>query len=376
MYTQCPHCDTFFAIGAAQLEAADGTVRCGECGETFDAKQYLSEHLPDAASDATATPQAAGLTQDTIATPESVEPTPATAFADLPVATGLTAADIDGPETGVDLPESDLGLGEEPAPDTGIPPEAEFTTEGHGGYEEMPPESAVDAAASAPGPVVPDEFIPEPAPPPSYGEDFAPSAGPTTATAIDTQEKAADQAPPRLARNPEEILELDELGLRQRPAPGWFATSLWTTAILILLAALAIQYAYFFRDELGRYSSVRPWLERLCVLAKCEVALREDPSLLEFASRDVRTHPEVPHALLINAVFVNTAPFPQPYPPLRFRLTNLNGTTVASRSFRPTEYLDEETNIAKGLMPNTPVHVKLEIKDPGEQAVSYEFDFH
>src|SRR3569832_1202558 len=43
MYTRCPHCDTWFRIGAEQLAQAHGQVRCGVCAEQFNALGALSE---------------------------------------------------------------------------------------------------------------------------------------------------------------------------------------------------------------------------------------------------------------------------------------------------------------------------------------------
>lgn len=46
MNTQCPHCRTVFRIGQAQLEAAEGRVRCGHCRRVFDARARLQKELP------------------------------------------------------------------------------------------------------------------------------------------------------------------------------------------------------------------------------------------------------------------------------------------------------------------------------------------
>src|SRR3569833_3363775 len=43
MYTRCPHCDTWFRIGAEQLAQAHGQVRCGDYAEQFNALGALSE---------------------------------------------------------------------------------------------------------------------------------------------------------------------------------------------------------------------------------------------------------------------------------------------------------------------------------------------
>lgn len=41
LYTQCPSCETTFALTPAQLEAREGLVRCGFCSAVFRADQYL-----------------------------------------------------------------------------------------------------------------------------------------------------------------------------------------------------------------------------------------------------------------------------------------------------------------------------------------------
>ena len=47
MYTQCPDCSTAFRVSAAVLKQAAGQVRCGGCGNAFNALEYLSEQMPE-----------------------------------------------------------------------------------------------------------------------------------------------------------------------------------------------------------------------------------------------------------------------------------------------------------------------------------------
>lgn len=47
MYTQCPDCSTAFRVTAEVLKQAAGKVRCGGCGNAFNALEYLSESMPD-----------------------------------------------------------------------------------------------------------------------------------------------------------------------------------------------------------------------------------------------------------------------------------------------------------------------------------------
>ena len=43
MYTQCSKCETVFKLSAEVLRAAGGQVRCGKCGEVFNALAHLAE---------------------------------------------------------------------------------------------------------------------------------------------------------------------------------------------------------------------------------------------------------------------------------------------------------------------------------------------
>jgi predicted Zn finger-like uncharacterized protein len=46
MNTQCPRCRSVFRITQAQLDAADGRVRCSRCHRVFDARTRLQKELP------------------------------------------------------------------------------------------------------------------------------------------------------------------------------------------------------------------------------------------------------------------------------------------------------------------------------------------
>jgi len=52
MYTQCPDCSTAFRVTATVLKQAAGKVRCGGCGNAFNALEFLSETMPAQAASA------------------------------------------------------------------------------------------------------------------------------------------------------------------------------------------------------------------------------------------------------------------------------------------------------------------------------------
>ncbi len=156
---------------------------------------------------------------------------------------------------------------------------------------------------------------------------------------------------------------------------GWTGTLAWTALNLSLILLLAGQYVYFHRDDLARYPALRPSLEAMCGVLDCEIPLRRDVNRLSLVNRDLRSHPSAANALLVRVTLINNAPFPQPYPALQLSLSNVAGQTVAMRRFQPFEYLGKDLPIKKGMLPGKPVEVTLELVDPGQSAVSFEFAF-
>lgn len=146
-------------------------------------------------------------------------------------------------------------------------------------------------------------------------------------------------------------------------------------AIAALLLLLGVQWLYFNRNVLASQQDWRPRLQALCAVLHCDLPLQIDRSRIELLNRDVRKHPRVAGALLINATLVNRAAFPQPYPTLEVIFSNSSGTPVAARRFSPAEYLGEQIDLQAGMPADVPMQVVLEIEDPGEDAVSFQFEF-
>jgi hypothetical protein len=77
---------------------------------------------------------------------------------------------------------------------------------------------------------------------------------------------------------------------------------------------------------------------------------------------------------MVTGSFVNQAIFDQKLPRLLVSLFDLQGKLIANRLFTPSEYLQTDKNrrlmeVAK------PVQFRLEISDPGTDALTYEFEF-
>ncbi|QJD58960.1 DUF3426 domain-containing protein [Pseudomonas sp. gcc21] len=207
-------------------------------------------------------------------------------------------------------------------------------------------------------------------------EDPPIEAPPARVEPIDRKAAAAEPEP--------ELGELDIpdihdepilLAERPRPARRRKHTALWTTLSGLALIALVAQFVFYNLDELAHNERTRPMLETVCLLAGCELPARVDVSMLRSSNLMVRPHPEFPNALAVDVILYNRADFAQPFPVLRMNFTDTHGHEVAARRFRPEEYLSGELAGARLMPPQTPIHVALNMLDPGDDAVSYTLGF-
>jgi hypothetical protein len=147
-------------------------------------------------------------------------------------------------------------------------------------------------------------------------------------------------------------------------------------ASVVLLVLLGAQYAWFMPDDLlARFPQARIWLEPFCARTGCVLPHTLEPGGVEIVTRDVRIHPDYEGALLVNATLMNALPFAQPYPRIQFVLYNVNGETIAARTFEPPEYLARQVNLVRGMLPKVPVQAVLELLAVEQAAVSFEFRF-
>ena len=159
--------------------------------------------------------------------------------------------------------------------------------------------------------------------------------------------------------------------VRSGAPPAWGAIA----AAVLLTAGLVAQFAWVDRYQLLQVPVLRPAIELLCAPLDCNLPLRRDLARMEMVEREVREHPNVSDALLVHATFVNRADFVQAYPVLQVSFSDVSGTPVALRRFGPEEYLPEIALTDKGMAPGQQSLVMLEVIDPGERAVSFQFDF-
>ncbi|WP_028293437.1 DUF3426 domain-containing protein [Oceanobacter kriegii] len=147
--------------------------------------------------------------------------------------------------------------------------------------------------------------------------------------------------------------------------------TLFTLATVVLLVLFAGQVLFFNFQNWAKDPQWRPVYQVVCQVSGCVLPSVQDVNAMTTRNLVVRSHPELANALVVDVLLVNNKGFSQPFPDLSLQFTDLNENTVASRVFHPDEYLSGEA-AGQQLMPSkTPIHVALEIIDPGQEAVSY-----
>lgn len=405
MYTQCANCQTVFRLSAEVLRAAGGQVRCGRCGEVFNALARLAE--------------------DASAFPAAESPLEMEARADKILQSAVPPLDLSGAQAddtedlrGTDIEFARLQVVEKfveeapPAPSVRAPGAAQSPAAQSPAAQSPAAQSpaAQSPAARATAPIRPAPPRPAPAPDaedldalddhsmeftlppgeldrvfverterarPAPGHPEAPSAPDTVA--------AADGIEPPGARNlglevSEEVRRdiLSGVAAPELPqiAPAVRARTLpfgvWLAAALALAALLLAQIANANRDWLAAHLPLRGPLQG--VYAALGVAVESPASLASYQLRQwgVTGEPSASGTLRVRASILNTAAQLQPYPLLRVTLANRFGVRIGTRDFEPAEYMGKP--VVRWLAPGERVDATLDIVDPGKDAEGFEID--
>ena len=368
MFTRCNHCLTTTPVTAAQLALTHGVMRCLQCGQQFDPWANLQREstADNIAAIPTTTP--IDTFEQTSLNLDFVQPNaPAVAPASDVTVDVIDLVTMDEPLTVLAVaPLANAGIVDPPeALDPALDPAPDISTP-------TPAQKDVAALIEAPSPVVdvPAQDLEHAA----HAIDEAPVPASTMAAipsfarlpASATREVTAEvNAAPRFV--PSAVAAPDETPARTASWPRWLAV----VALAVLLLA---QSLYAEHESLAASRQWRPWLATLCAGLACELPAWHEPAALHILSRDVRPHPSVEGALLISASFRNDAAWAQAWPDLQLTLSDLNGQTIAQRRFKPSEYLGLSVK-GQGIDAGQTASISLEVRDPGKQAVAFEFEF-
>lgn len=307
MVTTCPQCHTRFKVTQEQLQAHGGDVRCGRCALVFNAFATLAPEEAPAAAGRLAAVEAEAPAAEPVAAAQEVLSEPV----------GQEVAAEESPAHPAPTPAEE-GRDEEMSPllpeslsaepSLGIAPEPQPV-----GFAE-PEEQALSPAA---------EPLPE--------------------------SKTAERQPARKRRR------------------FW----LWLVGAVLLLALLAGQAVYFFRDQLATYSPQwKPVLQQFCAALSCRIGLLREVDLLSIEASDLQADPARSDLIVLTATLRNRAPFPQAYPLLELTLTDARDQPAARRVFTVADYAPQADPDA-GFPPRSETAVKLFISLADLKAVGY-----
>lgn len=344
--TQCPYCMTTFRTSITQLQSADGMVRCGACLRIFAADDNLvpstdpqAVSVPIADEDSGQLPlsnaAASQRTEDAAAHEAPEEATPEQIFT-LDLADSIP--NRRDPSISETTPFWELLEETEPAVEQ---PQHEQSRQ-----RPLPTMRATN---------IDDDFL---------GEVLQDVARHHPRENFSAENLAAVH----------DVVTPLEIDWQPRERSGW-STFLMSVLILLLVAGLPLQYAWYHREELSQNALVRPWLDLTCKAVGCILPPQIDIRAISSEDLLVRSHSEIANALSVNLVFRNTATFAQPFPALELRFTDVDNALVAQRRFLPSEYLPAELADMQMMPPDAPVQIQLEIIDPGVRAVNYEVSF-
>ena len=171
-------------------------------------------------------------------------------------------------------------------------------------------------------------------------------------------------------------IEVDPLDLSLPQKTRKRQMLIWLTASLLLAVLLMAQSAYFNFNQWARQDNLRPFYQVACQHLQCTLPSSYDlASIRTTASPQVSSHTRFKEALVVDVLFINGAQYPQAFPQLSLTFSDKNEKVVAHRVFHAHEYLAGEAAGLTMMPVQTPIHIALEISDPGPSANNYQVRF-
>lgn len=365
--TSCPNCGAAFIVTPQQLAVANGSVRCGSCMHIFVAAQHRADK-PPAQSENMFDFKLGGDE------PQAVAQQP-----------GKTSKESEFSDQFLNLNTDSQAfaeaMGEEESSSSAYDDEqwAKNLLESLDNDDDVEPARGTKKPAQEPeGIELSPEFAELEA---SQLSGRAKEAPPARPSELDELAAALDQS---LTAEPDSERRRMLSSIQADPLEFTFRRFHWSHVIgrtffllasLIALASIGAQFAYFNFDTLARDDRFRPWYQLACEQLQCTLPSRDDITQIQATNLVVRSHPKIANALIVDAMLTNRASYEQPYPELELIFTNMQGQVVAARRLTPREYLSAAD--ATPTMPSyEPIHMALEIVDPGPAATGYRIVIH
>lgn len=367
MISQCPNCQSRFAISGEQLSVANGHVRCGTCMKVFVAIDNRVNDDSDncrttSTNSATMAPETGTIPLNKTQSIPSADQHNHLPNSDFENRAGRVANNSDKPS------EAEIGItgGDENKAER----ENEVTRDW---LNELLPEKrqassqnnappAAQARANQSELPIDAELVSEPAFIPSGEMQRIYEDGriePSMHT-INTFERLNS-----IETQPVEIA----LATQHWRASHWLHSIGGSLLCLGLLAALFAQWMLNHPADFQHHPRWQQAYAIACQLSQCQLAASE----ADYQAQSLRVyeHPEQNDALIVETVIINTSEQLLPFPHIELRFSDADGNSKAYRRFTSAEYLHGELSGASDMPRATPVHIAIEIKNPGDEAVNY-----
>lgn len=401
MFTQCAKCETIFRLSAEVLRAAGGQVRCGRCGEVFNALARLAE---DASAFSAGESELEMETRaDRILNSGAVQDASRSAAAEdareageiarlrlLDSSEEAPSADVPGREAIASRPErrqarpsaeskppapSEPSAG--PAEEAVAASEAADESTDDGSLEFTLPPGELDRVFVEPK-TRDRQYIPGLMSAPAAAAAQAPGASADSAGSRPNGVQPSGLRPSGVEVSDEvrremlaglEEVPLPEISTPPRP-PLPFA--LWLTAAIVLSLTLLGQVIHEDRLWVATHAPLRETLRGAYEALGVALPSPANLSAYELRQWGVTGDPAANGTLRVRASILNTAAQMQPYPLLRVTLADRFGKSIGTRDFEPAEYMGKPT--VRMLSPGERADATLEILDPGKDAEGFEID--
>jgi predicted Zn finger-like uncharacterized protein len=337
VFTQCSKCETVFKISADVLRAAGGQVRCGRCGEVFNALARLAEESSGFA--AGESPLEMEARADSIL--ESV--------AELNLVQPVANDDGEIVPPGIEIAQLQILDADTEDLDRSM----EFT---------LPPGELDRIFVESKKRATP---VPQPEPPPQPEAAPEPPPHPESA-AVEPEDVRRDM----LAEfeQPESLLRNSGFPSAQRRQIMWLSAAI-VSALLLMAQVMHQNREWFVAHAHGPFGA---GVRALYGAMGAPLPAPANLSAYQLRQWGVTGDPDANGTLRVRASILNSAAQLQPYPLLRVTLADRFGKGIGARDFEPTEYLGKPT--ARLLTPGERVEATLEILDPGKNAEGFEID--
>jgi predicted Zn finger-like uncharacterized protein len=386
VFTQCSKCETVYRLSAEVLRVAGGQVRCGRCGEVFNALARLAEsaaafkkgessldletradnilHSVDAIHPAETTTSAGSPAHGgpEIAHLKISDPVDEDLASEASLEFTLKPGDLDrvfietSPSVIQLLAAESAGAPAQPT----AQPKARAASSAPMSRA-APPSPAKPRSPPAPTPVAPAVLSADAALALEASAAALAAVSGTSATPVPATRNSGFEVSEKVRL---EMLssfthaELPPINAPRRRLPY----AVWVLAAAALVILLGIQLIVGNRD----------WLAVHAPMLLGGAPPPANLSAYQLRQWGVTGDPAAKGTLRVRASIMNSAAQLEPYPLLRLTLANRFGTRIGQREFEPADYLGKPP--LRMLSPGERVDATLDIVDPGKDAEGFEID--